>query len=66
MPPRRAPARDDDDVDIHQMAYAMNTMAAAVTARPVLLPLILIYKCSIFLFVKKKYSIFLFKKEKKN
>ena len=32
MPPRRAPARDDDDVDIHQMAYAMNTMAAAVTA----------------------------------
>ncbi|KAK2362674.1 hypothetical protein QL285_087716 [Trifolium repens] len=33
MPPRRAPARGDDDVDIHQMAYAMNTMAAAVTAQ---------------------------------
>ncbi|KAK2370458.1 cleavage and polyadenylation specificity factor subunit [Trifolium repens] len=33
MPPRRAPARDDDDVDIHQMTYAMNTMAAAVTAQ---------------------------------
>ncbi|KAK2403023.1 hypothetical protein QL285_052497 [Trifolium repens] len=30
MPPRRAPA---EDVDINQLAYAMNTMAAAVTAQ---------------------------------
>jgi hypothetical protein len=34
MPPRRAPAAPAaEDIDIHQMAYAMNTMAAAVTAQ---------------------------------
>ncbi|KAK2383315.1 hypothetical protein QL285_070779 [Trifolium repens] len=35
MPPRRAPAapRADNDVDIHQLAYAMNTMAAVMTAQ---------------------------------
>ncbi|KAK2401008.1 hypothetical protein QL285_050644 [Trifolium repens] len=34
MPPRRAPtAPVTDNADIYQMAYAMNTMAAAVTAQ---------------------------------
>ena len=34
MPPRRAPtAPMADNADINQMAYAMHTMAAAVTAQ---------------------------------
>ena len=34
MPPRRAPTVPmADNVDVNQMAYAMHTMAAAVTAQ---------------------------------